>query len=55
MELEAEHQAAAALPGLWHDLEDLAEHVDAGLHTIKAAFAKQTKQQVMEPADLARR
>ena len=51
MELEAEHQAAAALPGLWHDLQELAEQVDAGLHTTKAAFAKQTREQVLQLAE----
>ena len=47
----AEHQAAAALPGLWHDLQELAEQVDAGLHTTKAAFAKQTREQVLQLAE----
>lgn len=51
MELEAEHQEAAALPGLWHDLQELAEQVDAGLHTTKAAFAKQTREQVLQLAE----
>ena len=55
MELEAEHQAAATLPGLWHDLEELAEQVDAGLHITKAAFAKQTVEQVIEQAELTRK
>ena len=51
VELEAEHQAAAALPGLWHDLQELAEQVDAGLHTTKATFAKQTREQVLQLAE----
>ncbi|KAK9825454.1 hypothetical protein WJX81_002895 [Elliptochloris bilobata] len=47
-DLEAEHVSARALPALWHELEELAEEVDTGLHTIKAAFAKQTQEQVAE-------
>ena len=45
-ELEAEQEAASALQGLWLSLEELAEQVDGGLYTVKADFAKTTKEQV---------
>ncbi len=45
-DLEAEHAASGMLQGRWHELEELAELTDAGLHTTKVAFAKATREQV---------
>ena len=45
-QLEAEQEAAAALRGLWRDLEELTEQTDGDLHATKAAFAKTTEEQV---------